>query len=382
MKYNRVSADCHLDLCCLPPEIFVSGASSTFKGRVPFVVDGPNGPYWTAKNGANFGLVNGVGPTGQPYVKGKQARVDRMAETGLYEDGRKGIRRVSDPDLRIKEMERDGVDAEVIYGILGTAERLQDPDASTEMMRVYNDWLIDFCSHYPDRHIGLACIPSGNIEDSAKEIRRVAKLGFRGVEIAITLDMMPTWHPVWEPIWQALNDVDIPVHFHAAPSVPFELFENQTGAVRSAGFFWSVTTFQANLFPVIVGIIVGSVLERYPNIRVAMGESGIGWLPYALDRLDAQWDERFKFHDMGLTMKPSDYWRRQCRATFQYEKVGTKFIDYIGADTLMWGSDFPHGDGVWPDSSEFIAKQFSHLSATDTRKITCDNAVKFYGLTN
>ena len=82
----------------------------------------------------------------------------------------------------------------------------------------------------------------------------------------------------------------------------------------------------------------------------------------------------------SLKMKPSDYWKRQCKATFQFDKIGAKLIDELGVETLMWGSDYPHTDGVWPESSRFISEQFAGLSETTIHKITCENAGKFYGL--
>src|SRR5258708_10571323 len=139
IQCRRSSADCHLDLPWMRPDLFVAEAPQAMKERMPFVVDGPDGPRWTAKNGANFGLVNGVGPSGQKFVPGSHARVDVMAATGLYADGRKGIRRVTDPHLRIKDMDRDGVDAEGIYGILGAASRINDREAPNAMLRIYND---------------------------------------------------------------------------------------------------------------------------------------------------------------------------------------------------------------------------------------------------
>src|SRR6202008_3371438 len=112
----------------------------------------------------------------------------------------------------------------------------------------------------------------------------------------------------------------------------------------------------------------------------AFGESGIGWVPYALDRMDFEWEDRFT--DLGLKMKPSDYWRRQCKATFQFDRIGAKLIDDMGAESLMWGSDYPHGDGVWPNSDKYIKEQFAEVSPEVTRMITCTNAGKFYGLIN
>src|SRR5690348_5450441 len=212
MQYRRISADCHLDMPWMPPDLFVSEARRELKERMPYVEEGRRGPQWVAKNGANFGLKNGVGPGGAPFVPGQNHRVDKMAETGMYEDGKRDIRRCSDPHLRIKDMDRDGVDAEVIYGILGAASRLNDREASNEMLRIYNDFLKEFCRHYPDREIGLACLPYGNIDDAVTEIHRVAKMGLRGLELSCSWDMEPMWHPCWEPLWQAVNEVRLPLH--------------------------------------------------------------------------------------------------------------------------------------------------------------------------
>jgi predicted TIM-barrel fold metal-dependent hydrolase len=380
MQYRRISADCHLDMPWMPPELFVSEAPRELKERMPYVTDGPNGPFWTAKNGATFGLKNMVGPSGAPFVPGQNYRVDKMAETGLYDDGKKDVRRVSDPHLRIKDMDRDGVDAEVIYGILGAASRLNDREASNEMLRIYNDWLKDFCSHYPDREIGLACLPYGDIDAAVEEIHRVAKMGLRGVELSCSWDMEPMWNPVWEPLWKAVNDVQLPLHFHTFPSTPPGVRDKHPRPVQRAAMFTGVSAFQMNLINILAALMGANVFERYPRLRVAFGESGIGWIPYALDRMDFEWEDRFR--DLGLKMKPSEYWRRQCRATFQFDRIGTKMVDEMGVETLMWGSDYPHPDGIWPESSKYIEEQFAGLKPDVVRKITCENAAKFYNLVN
>src|SRR2546430_7960160 len=170
MRYTRISADCHIDLPWLPPDLFASNASAPMKDRMPYVTEGPDGPFWTCKNGTSLGLVNGVGPSGQKHVPGQNHRVDAMASAGLYDDGKKGVRRVSDPHLRAKDADRDGVQAEVIFGILGAATRLNDHEAAAEMFRIYNDWLVDFCRHYPHRHNSLACLPYADIVAAVTEL--------------------------------------------------------------------------------------------------------------------------------------------------------------------------------------------------------------------
>src|SRR6516225_9268789 len=327
MQYQRISADCHLDMIWLPPDLFTANVSSKLRDQMPYVDKRPDGTErWIDNNGADYGKPGGVGAVGSDYVPGKQLRVDKMHEAGLYDDYvKKGHRRPGDPHLRIKEMDRDGIDAEVIYGILAACAKMKDPKAADEMLRIYNDFQHSFSSTYPDRMIGLACLPYSNIEGAAAEVRRVAKLGMKGVELSCSWHMTPMWHPMWDPLGAA-------------------------------------------------------VFERFPNIRVVFGESGIGWIPYVIDRMDFEYKDQYQ--DLKLKKLPSEYWRNQCKATFQFDRVGTKLIEEMGVETLMWGSDYPHPDGVWPESKKYIDEQFSHLPAEITRKMTCENAGKFYGLIN
>ena len=397
MRYEMISADCHVDLCWLPPDLFTQNASPGLRERMPYVVDGPRGPMWTTKAGASLGRVNGMGSAGREYVPGKIHRADRMAATGLYDDGKKGIRRLTDPELRVKDQDRDGVQAEVLYGVLGASSRLNDPDAAVEVMRIYNEWLADFCSAKPGRFAGLASIPSNPIDAAITEVERVAKRGAcKGLDIANSPDLKPLWDPYWNPLWEVVNASGLPLHFHTvggyvpdhirkiamlgsdptraslpdAPNVPLP--------VARAAFAVNITAFQLNMSNVLTSMIFGGVLEHYPRIRLVLGESGIGWIPYVLWRMDAEWEDQFK--DLALRMPPTEYWKRQCWATYQTDPIGIKLLDELGEDKIMWGSDFPHPDGVWPDSKEYVARELGHLAAATRKKIVCDNAAALYGL--
>jgi predicted TIM-barrel fold metal-dependent hydrolase len=382
MQYRRISADCHLDMIWLPPDLFTSQAPRALKDQMPYVKEQADGTKrWVDDNGADYGMAGGVGASGTPYMPGKQLRVDKMAEAGLYDDfNKKGLRRPGDPHLRVKELDRDGVDAEVIYGILAACAKMKNPQAANEMLRIYNDFLNDFCSHYPDREIGLACLPYSDIEAAAAEVRRVAKLGMRGVELSCSWHMTPMWHPMWDPLWEAINEVQLPLHFHTFPSVDPELRKQYTGNTLRAMTYSGLCLFQLTLANILTALMGAAVFERFPNIRVVFGESGIGWIPYVIDRMDFEYEDQYR--DLKLKLKPSEYWRRQCKATFQFDRIGTKLIEEMGVETLMWGSDYPHPDGVWPESKKYIADQFGHLPADITYKMTCENAGKFYGLIN
>ena len=379
MDYQVISADCHIDLPWLPEDLFVSQASAEMKSRMPFVEEKSDGKYWTSKNGAKFGLVNGMGSAGRRYVPGEIHRSDRMAEQGLYSDGEKGIRRLTTPELRVKDQDIDGVKAEVLYGVLGASGRLDDDEASTEMLRIYNEWLADFCEGYEDRFAGLASIPSHSVGDAIREIERVAKRGkLKGIEVANSHEMAPLFDPSWEPLWALAEESRLPVHYHTiGPRIDYD-FEALAPLQRRQAFAVHITGFQLAMSKILMELLYGGVLELHPQMKVVIGESGIGWIPYILDHMDLEWEDQFK--DLTLTMRPSEYWRRQCYATYQSDPIGLRLLDILGEENIMWGSDFPHPDGVWPDSREFIDREFEQISDEVRQKIVCDNAANLYRL--
>jgi predicted TIM-barrel fold metal-dependent hydrolase len=380
MKYDVISADCHIDLIWLPPDLFTANASAAFKDRMPYVTEGTRGREWITKNGASFGVDAGMGSAGRLYEPGKIHRSDRMASTGLYEPEQKQIRRLTDPDLRLKDQDRDGIQAEVLYGILGATSRLNDDEAAGEMLRIYNDWLADFCSKQPERYAGLANIPNHDREAAVGEIERVASRGnVRGLEIARKYGMTPLWDPWWDPVWDAAAASGLPVHFHTIGGAPRD-FSKLSGKTLLAARAASITQFQMHMADVLMSIVFAGVLEHRPNLKIVIGEAGTGWIPYILDRMDAEWEDQFK--ELDLKMKPSEYWYRQCYATYQSDPIGVKLIDELGADNIMWGSDFPHPDGIYPDSQEYIQKELGHLPADVRKKIVCDNAAKLYRFVN
>jgi predicted TIM-barrel fold metal-dependent hydrolase len=347
---------------------------------MPFVTEGPRGREWVTKNGSSFGLDAGMGSAGRPYQPGKIHRSDRMASTGLFDPEQQKIRRLTDPNLRLKDQDRDGIQAEILYGILGATNRLNDDEAAGAMLRIYNDWLADFCSKQPDRYGGLANIPNHDRDAAVAEVERVAKRGnVRGLEVARRHDMTPLWDPWWDPVWDAIAASGLPVHFHTIGG-PGRDFSKLTGKTLLAARAASITSFQMHMADVLMSMIFAGVLHHRPQMKMVIGEAGTGWIPYILDRMDAEWEDQFK--ELDLTMKPSEYWRRQCYATYQSDPVGVKLIEELGEDNIMWGSDFPHPDGIYPDSQEYIEKELGHLPAAVKQKIICDNAAKLYRFVN
>ncbi len=289
MRYEMISADCHLDLCWLPQDLFTANAAAGLRDRMPHVVDSPKGPTWITKKGANLGFFCGMGSAGREYVPGRIHRADRMAETGLYADGKKGIRRLTDPELRLKDQDRDGVQAEVLYGILGATGRMNDGEAVVEVIRVYNEWLADFCSTHPERFAGLASIPNAPIDAAIAEVERVAKRGaVRGLDIANSPDLTPLWDSYWNPLWEVIQTSGLPLHFHTIGSrlpddlqklvhvgsdpsrAPADMSAEDRRASRIA-FATHITGFQINMANILMAMIYGGVLERFPRLRVVLG---------------------------------------------------------------------------------------------------------------
>ncbi len=386
MEYRCISADCHMDLCWLPHDLFTSSATQAMKSRMPYVKEGPDGFMWEMSPGVTLSRANakgGVGTAGNTaYVPGTDHRFDRIATTGLYSEGSKGIFRPSTPELRLKEQDRDGLQAEVIYGLLNAGNRIKDDEVATEFFRIYNDWLSAFCSYDRKRFVGLASLPVHSVEAAAAEARRVSKLNIGGLDMPVSYRMIPLWSTYWDPLWKVAAETNLAIHIHtiSPPPPAYPVPDQPSAAFKGAARATAIAVFQVHLASVLAAIIHGGALERFPNLRVVLGESGIGWIPYVLDRMDHEYETRFKTMLSELRMKPSEYWRRQCRATFQADRIGTKLLDDLGIETVMWGSDFPHLDGVYPDSQEYIKDQFGHLPASEVRKIICENAGRFYGL--
>ena len=376
MKYTCISADCHLDLGWLPPTLFTENASASVQEFMPYVTDSPDGPTWVNKRGAKFGLACGVSSAGRKYVPGLSTRVDRMAAKGIYTEASRASRRLADPHQRIKDQDIDGVQAEVLYGILGAVNSVGDPAAGAEVTRIYNDWLADFCKPYPNRLIGLGLIPGNNVKTSIAEAKRLIAKGTRGLEMSMLENPIRLLERQWDPLWAILSEARVPVHFHLTtpvrgpqPTHWNAMEAHAADAVRGCRAPLSAADY-------LMEIMFGGALERFPNLKVVFGEAGLGWIPYILERIDEQWEVQYR--DLELKMKPSEYWKRQCKSTFQFDNVGLRLLDQFGEDTIMWGSDFPHRDGVWPDSQDYIQRQFSGLPDRIRQKVICDTAVELY----
>jgi uncharacterized protein len=187
----------------------------------------------------------------------------------------------------------------------------------------------------------------------------------------------PLWHPFWEPLWTAVEECQMSVAFHTTgigKRPPADLDPKLLLAARASG----LTQFQMATAECLSSVIFAAVLERHPGLKLVLGESGIGWIPYILDRMDYEFEDQFQ--NLGLSLKPSDYWHRPMSATYQRDRIGIKLREDVGVENVMWGSDYPHPDGIFPDSQAYLQAELGHLPERIRRKIVCENAARLYGL--
>jgi predicted TIM-barrel fold metal-dependent hydrolase len=363
MPYRIISADCHMDSEFLPRDTFTARVPGSLKERVPQVRDTGDRTTWFA------GDVK-LGDWGFYRTKAR-VNVGKRSAAMLAAGFDPEQLRPSNPALRIEDQDRDGVDAELLYGPLRRWKYLAPlpPDAAAATCAAYNQWIAEFCASRPGRFFALGGVPIDDVQAIVRELRHIAELGLAGAEVPFT-GSTPVWDPSWEPLWAAAADLDVPIHVHV-PAVPTTI----NPALPSRAVF--LCTSPMNLKDTLASVIFSGALERHPNLKVVMAESGTGWIPYLLDRMDYEWEDAYVDWKALCATKPSEQFRRQMFATFQEDHIGPQ-LAHLYPDSFMWGSDYPHADGIWPDSQQKIRETMGRLDEGLRTKLLRDNAARLY----
>jgi predicted TIM-barrel fold metal-dependent hydrolase len=280
-------------------------------------------------------------------------------------------------------MDRDGVQTQLIFGPIFQIST-DDPVLRAACYQVFNDWLLDFCSAAPDRLIGVPMLPE-NPEGAVKELTRLtARGGVRQVNLMIANINPKLDDPAWEPLWNALEVSGVILAWHIT------VFVGRPGdraAGKAASVFENTKFFLGNFLEPFVDLFAWGILERHPKLRIVMAEAGTGWLPWLVQELDYRhwrlWEAKEFWADKGgsaLVTKPSELFQRQIYATFQEDYVALSLLPFFGERHLLWASDYPHPDSVWPNSRDAIERQMRSLTPEMRRALTHDNAAALYGL--
>ena len=374
--YKLISADSHI---VEPPDMYSARIDPKFRDRAPKMERrkteaGREYDAWMI-NGMQVGTLGAVMQAGQRFEDPSQ--IDFL---GVWEDVRKGG---YDAHSMIVENEEDGVWGSCLQPSQGLFwYRLPDSELLTEICRVYNDWITDFCKPYPERLKGIAMLNVDDVEVGCRELERAKKLGLVGAFIPVSpRPDKPYRDPAYDRLWATAQDNDMPLLLHIAtnragvPGCEFTINVGElTGAGRSTTDHWVRYSLSAMVF--------AGVFDRFPKLKVGSVEHETAWIPHWLKQMDFTYRERPVFTKGWKSqsgMLPSDYWQRNMFVEFMEDDLGVELRQHIGVDNMLWGSDFPHAESTWPQSAQFLDRIFAGVPEADRRKITSDNAAKLFG---
>ena len=375
MEYNVISGDSHIDMTWMPGDLWVDRAPPEFRSLAPRVIETPEGLHWEVE-GKRMGVFGGTSFTFGVAARGQSKRLDAVFDTGFFD----GDPHPTNPHLRIKDMELDGVDAEVLYGIVGVGLRITNPELVRFVYQVYNEWVADFCKTHPGRWAALAPIPNHDPSIAAESLRKANEMGLAGGDFALANAVKPLYHASWDPLWAASSEYGMPISYHGAGGLSASVRAPDSADAKDYSNKFNLVSDSCSQLEgalILASIIYSGACDRFPDFRFVLGESGVTWIPFLLARMDAHYlDTR---HHVSLSMKPSDYWKRQGSATFQTDAILADMINLVGVDNVIWGSDYPHPDGVFPDSLATIQEDLGKLMPDIRRKLVCENAGNLYG---
>ena len=297
-----------------------------------------------------------------------------------------------DVKARVAALDECGIAAAALYpniaGIFDPFVDMADPEISTAHVRAYNDFLLDWTGEAPGRFIPLAALPYWDVAASVKEIERTAGLGHRGV---VTTGAPHQHHqpylgdPHWDPVWAACQEAALPVSFHAAngdisDGVAPERMALDGPAITGARMG---TTISLDNGKQLTDLLLCGVLARFPQLKFLSVESGLGWVPFVLETADYGFKKfrvdklRSEFGDL----LPSDLFHRQVYVNYWYEKLEDWQVEAIGADNILFETDFPHPTCFYKDDIDAALQNGLPDQPVEVQeKILWRNAAELYGL--
>ncbi|MSQ61104.1 MAG: amidohydrolase [Dehalococcoidia bacterium] len=374
--YTVISADGHVET---PPEAWVKYVPKQYRDRAPRLIkveDGGEG--WLVEgqpmlhNGANI-----TPPTGTLGPKAAEGNARYRGESYYNPDGTPAPG--AGPSIqRLREQDVDGIDCEVLFPpVYATAfvEKM-DREAYLAMVQAYNTFLAqDYCSVAPDRLIGSAVIPVTGIDDAIAEMKRCQELGLKAVCFRQYPNGSEAPKPEDDRFWEKSLELGIALAPHIG-------FGGRSGTFNPS--FRSFTESVAGRAGVraynIVQLLEARVFDRFPELRIYMAETNASWLPEALFFMDDGYRLYKNFYGINLTMLPSEYVKKHFRFSFIRDPLAMTLREHLPAEILMWGSDFPHSVGSFPNSRGWLDRIFEGVPAELQRRILVDNPVEFFHL--
>jgi predicted TIM-barrel fold metal-dependent hydrolase len=370
-----ISSDSHI---VEPPDLW-SGRTGHLGDRMPHVVSEADGDWWYVDGKKTMSFL-GI-QTGDRFNRDSH----ELKTSGKFSQVRPGS---YDPARYLAENEEDGIWASVIYPSQGLVlYAVPNTETVSAAMRVYNDWIADFCKHDPRRLKGLAMLNVDDVDEAVGELERARALGLVGALISVA---PPAWGsyrlPLYDRLWAAAQDLAMPLSLHvgtdrADPRVGDAAFKLNVKDVPPSRFVNQ--DYQVRI--ALSEIIYSGVFERFPRLKVGAIEHELSWIPVFLQRLDYNYTDRpprgpewRRFSDPNVL--PSDFFKRNVFVSFQEDPYGLRLRDVFTTDVLLWGSDYPHTESTFPRSREILGRILADVELEEIPKIVSGNAARVYGI--
>jgi predicted TIM-barrel fold metal-dependent hydrolase len=366
VSFPIISADSHITEA---PNTYRDYIDAKWRDRAPrmeyvekigdaFLVDGFSRPI-------ALGLVAAAGkPAEELRVSG--VRFDELHKGGW------------DPDARMDDQVRDGVDAEVIYPTVGMVLcNHPDLDYKKACFDAYNRWIAEYCAKHPTRLLGCGQTAMRTPEEGIADLKSIRALGLRGVMMPGNPAVEDYDSRVYDRFWEAAIELGMPLSFHILTDRSSTFGAKVRGPAMN-GFLAIVRGCQ----DIMGTLVLGGVFERHPKLKIVCVEADAGWVPHYLYRMDHAYKRHRNWLPAGqaLSKLPSEYFRENIYTTFQDDWVAFQVANLMNWRRLLWANDFPHSDSTWPWSQDVLAEHTRHLTAEQKRAILCDNVAELYGI--
>jgi len=341
-----ISTDSHVTE---PIELYEERVDAAYRGRVPRIET--VGEWRTL-------MIEGLGPRKLMPVSERE-----VAVIGDW-----------DANDRLRDQQRDGVSAEVIFPTfaLQACFASDDADFQRQLCRAYNSWAADAFDDHRLLPVGLVSML--DIEGAIADAQEVAEQGFRALFLPAQVPGRGYNDAAYDPFWAAAQEIGLPLTFHSGTGHEPRVVRGPGGAVINY-----LMGSQLDGPMVLLGLAAGGALDRFSELRAVTVETGASWLAWIMTQADAIYEDHSMWAKPKLSLLPSELIRRQCAATFMYDPVAINNRATTGVETLMWGNDYPHPEGTWPDSQARNADQFDGVSQEDLDAIVSGNAAKVFG---